>query len=125
MAAMLLFAAPTVRATIPSVVSTSFSLTASAGYVSVPDGGSIYAWGYSVGSAMQLPGPTLEVTAGQSVTVTLTNALPAAAGNVSIVFQGQQVTTVGRRSGPPDPGGPARRVRHLHVHAEPTGDLPL
>jgi len=93
-AAALLVAA-SARATIPSVSGPSFSLTASAGYVSVPDGGSIYAWGYSTGGSMQLPGPTLEVTAGDVVTVTITNALPAAAGNVSAIFPGHQVTASG------------------------------
>ena len=93
MAATLLLAAPAARATIPSVPGPVFSLTASAGHVSVPDGGSIYAWGYGTGGSMQFPGPTLEVTAGQVVTVTLNNALPAAAGNVSIVFPGHVVTT--------------------------------
>src|SRR4029077_10966067 len=38
--------------------------------------------------AMQLPGPTLIVSEGQTVTVTLTNNLPAAAGRTSIVFTG-------------------------------------
>ncbi len=44
---------------------------------------------------MQLPGPTLIVTEGQTVTVTLRNNLPAAAGNTSIVFPGFQVTATG------------------------------
>jgi len=74
----------------------SFTLTAREGYISTPDGGSIYSWGYTAGPMMQLPGPTLIVTEGDMVTVTLNNALPLAAGNVSIVFPGQQVT--------PDPG---------------------
>jgi FtsP/CotA-like multicopper oxidase with cupredoxin domain len=73
-------------------VTAPFSLTASEGYISTPDGGSIYSWGYGIGSPMQLPGPTLIVTAGDTVTVALDNALPAAAGNVSIVFPGHQVT---------------------------------
>ena len=40
----------------------------------------------------RFPGPTLIVTEGQTVTVTLTNNLPAAAGNTSILFPGFQVT---------------------------------
>ncbi len=68
------------------------TLTASEGYISIADGGSVYSWGYSLDGQMQLPGPTLIVTAGQLVTVTLTNGLPAAAGNVSIVFPGQDVS---------------------------------
>jgi FtsP/CotA-like multicopper oxidase with cupredoxin domain len=41
---------------------------------------------------MQVPGPTLIVTEGQTVTVTLTNQLPAAAGSTSILFPGFQVS---------------------------------
>ena len=41
---------------------------------------------------MQVPGPTLIVTEGQTVTVNLTNNLPTAAGNTSILFPGFQVT---------------------------------
>jgi Multicopper oxidase len=44
-------------------------------------------------SNMQLPGPTLIVTEGQTVTITLQNNLPAAAGNTSIVFSGFTPTT--------------------------------
>jgi FtsP/CotA-like multicopper oxidase with cupredoxin domain len=39
----------------------------------------------------QMPGPTLIVTEGDTVTVALTNGLPAAAGNTSILFPGFQV----------------------------------
>jgi FtsP/CotA-like multicopper oxidase with cupredoxin domain len=44
---------------------------------------------------MQIPGPTLIVHQNDTVTVTLTNNLPAAAGNTSILFPGFQVTTQG------------------------------
>ena len=71
---------------------TSFDLTAEAGYVSMPDGASIYSWGYTTGSDMQLPGPTLIVTEGDTLTIKLNNALPVAAGNVSAVFPGLEVT---------------------------------
>jgi FtsP/CotA-like multicopper oxidase with cupredoxin domain len=40
----------------------------------------------------QLPGPTLIVTEGQTVTVNLYNGLPAVAGNTSIVFSGFATT---------------------------------
>jgi len=79
------------RAGIDGVAGSSFNLSASEGYISIADGGSIYSWGYSTGSSMQLPGPTLIVTQGQTVTVTLNNNLPAAAGNTSIVFPGHQI----------------------------------
>jgi len=77
----------------------AFSLTAKAGYISIADGGSHYSWGYTTGSTMQLPGPTLIVTAGDAVTVTLSNALPAAAGNVSAVFPGHDVAASGGVAG--------------------------
>lgn len=90
LAAVLLSASA--HAAIDGVTGTSFALTASEGHISIADGGSVYSWGYSVGGQMQLPGPTLIVTAGETVEVTLTNGLPAAAGNVSIVFPGQEVS---------------------------------
>jgi len=75
----------------------SFDLTARPGHVSLADGGSMYSWGYSEtsNSLMQLPGPTLKVTQGTTVTVTLRNKLPTAAGNTSIVFPGQIVSSSG------------------------------
>jgi hypothetical protein len=42
---------------------------------------------------MQVPGPTLIVNEGATVQVTLTNNLPLAAGNTSILFPGFNVTT--------------------------------
>ncbi len=79
----------------------TFNLTAQPAFLSQPDGQSIYSWGYGcVGgntpsfvpaaiatgfcSAMQVPGPTLVVTEGQTVTVNLTNNLPPSAGNTCI-----------------------------------------
>jgi FtsP/CotA-like multicopper oxidase with cupredoxin domain len=44
-------------------------------------------------SNMQMPGPTLIVKEGTTVTVTLTNNLPVAAGNTSILFPGIPTTT--------------------------------
>ena len=64
-----------------------FSLTAEDGYVSTPDGNSIYMWSYGLSSGkFQLPGPTLCVTSGETVTVVLHNTLPE---DTSIVFPGQ------------------------------------
>jgi FtsP/CotA-like multicopper oxidase with cupredoxin domain len=66
----------------------TFSLTAGDGYVSTPDGNSIYMWSYADSSdGFQLPGPTLCVTSGQLVTVVLHNTLPEP---TSIVFPGQK-----------------------------------
>src|ERR1700682_4284809 len=95
----------------------TFNLTAKDAYISQPDGASIYSWGYGCSGAaslapstitgicrdMQIPGPTLIVTAPASgtttVTVTLTNGLPAAAGNTSILFPGFSVATSGGVAG--------------------------
>lgn len=69
----------------------TFSLTASDGYVSTPDGNSIYMWGYGLSSGgFQLPGPVLCVTSGRTVTVVLHNDLPEA---TSILFPGQKAVT--------------------------------
>jgi hypothetical protein len=84
----------------------TFNLTATTAYLNQPDGSTVYAWGYgctgatatfaaTLGGAdfpgqncptMQVPGPTLIVTEGTTVTVVLTNALPTGAGNTSILF---------------------------------------
>jgi FtsP/CotA-like multicopper oxidase with cupredoxin domain len=91
----------------------TFNLQANVAYISQPDGQMIYSWGYgctgtqpgfapsgiaapSTGCpTMQVPGPTLIVTEGDAVTVNLTNNLPAAAGNTSILFPGFAVTSTG------------------------------
>lgn len=98
-AAALLLAPAAARAAIDGVTAQTFDLTARAGQIFIADGGSVYSWGYTTGSTMQLPGPTLIVAAGTPVTVKLYNALPAAAGNTSIVFPGQAVTTTGGAPG--------------------------
>src|SRR5467141_1908107 len=111
----LLLTAPAYAAT-PGITGTTFNLTAQSAFLSQPDGQSVYSWGYgcatgfvpafapaafSTGScsSMQVPGPTLIVTAGQTVTVTLANNLPTAAGNTSILFPGFQVATSGGVAG--------------------------
>jgi FtsP/CotA-like multicopper oxidase with cupredoxin domain len=67
--------------------SNAFTLTASGGYISTPDGNSIYMWSYGPsGGAFQLPGPTMCVDSGTPVTLVLHNTLPE---NTSIVFPGQ------------------------------------
>src|SRR5438105_4571865 len=88
------------QAAAPGITGTSFSLAASPAYVTQPECALIYSWGYgcaappptsaympsvfgSIGfcPTMQMPGPTLIVTEGATVTVTLTNNLPTGAGN--------------------------------------------
>jgi FtsP/CotA-like multicopper oxidase with cupredoxin domain len=99
------------EAAAPGITGPSFDLTASPAFISQPDGQVVYSWGYGCNSqptgwvpagitapaagcsTMQIPGPTLVVTEGDTVTVTLHNNLPAAAGNTSILFPGFSVTT--------------------------------
>ena len=101
------------QAAAPGITGPTFDLTAAPGYISQPDGTSVYTWGYGCFTApaasrfvpstiaggkcpagvMQLPGPTLIVTQNQTVTVTLHNNLPPAAGNTSILFPGFAVST--------------------------------
>jgi hypothetical protein len=70
-----------------------FGLIAKHDFVSTSDGNSHYAWGYAhdFGDGkpfpMQFPGPTLLVTQGETVRITLKNELPVV---VSAVFPGQQ-----------------------------------
>ena len=117
MVAAALFLTPAAFASAPGISSTTgtagtFNLTAQDSYLNQPDGNAVYSWGYGCvsGSAptfvpkatfafnpycntMQVPGPTMVVTEGQTVTVNLTNNLPSAAGNTSILFPGFAVTT--------------------------------
>jgi FtsP/CotA-like multicopper oxidase with cupredoxin domain len=99
------------QAAVPGITGPAFSLSATPAYITQPDGASVYSWGYGCTTApsgftpsaisgascstMQVPGPTLVVTQGQAVTVTLTNNLPASAGNTSILFPGFAVAATG------------------------------
>ena len=66
--------------------SSSFALRTYTGYIFMPDGNSVYMWSYGTEQGgFQVPGPTLCVTEGDTVTVTLTNTL---AEPVSIAFPG-------------------------------------
>src|SRR6478672_7238651 len=77
----------------------TFSLTARDGYVSTPDGNSIYMWGYGSSSgSFQLPGPVLCVSSGAHVRVILHNALSEA---TSIVFPGQSGVTADSKPAQP------------------------
>jgi FtsP/CotA-like multicopper oxidase with cupredoxin domain len=78
----------------------SFSLTAEGGYVSTPDGNSIYMWSYRDGAgSFQLPGPTLCVESGAKVTVALHNTLPEP---TSIMFLGQSQVLAGGQPAQPE-----------------------
>jgi FtsP/CotA-like multicopper oxidase with cupredoxin domain len=106
-------------AAVPGITGTAFHLTAEENYVTQPDGALVYSWGYGCDKSstptfapfqgfcntMQVPGPTLIVHEGDTVSVTLRNNLPVAAGNTSIIFPGFQVT-----ADPGDPGVPGLLV---------------
>jgi FtsP/CotA-like multicopper oxidase with cupredoxin domain len=68
--------------------SPTFSLTTQTGYISMPDGNSVFMWGLSAGSnGFQAPGPILCVNQGDTVTIVLHNTL---AEPTSLIFPGQQ-----------------------------------
>src|SRR6266478_2309284 len=114
------------RAAAPGITGPAFALTAQPAYITQPDGQAVYSWGYGCTTApasggfvpaslsatvtgnipvtpfcntMQVPGPTLVVTEGVPVSVTLTNGLPPSAGNTSILFPGFNVTATGGVAG--------------------------
>jgi FtsP/CotA-like multicopper oxidase with cupredoxin domain len=111
----ILLTATAANASAPGITGPTFNLVAQPAYISQPDGEAVYSWGYGCNGApngyapaaitnafcnsMQVPGPTLIVTEGQTVTVNLTNGLPASAGNTSILFPGFVVTATGGVAG--------------------------
>jgi len=65
----------------------TFNLQATDGYMSTPDGNSVYMWSYAESSGQfQLPAPILCVNEGDIVTINLTNKLSEP---VSMLFPGQ------------------------------------
>ena len=67
----------------------TFTLTTNAGYINLPDGNTMYMWGFSeAGKPFQHPGPVLCVNEGDTVTVVLQNRSSDEA--VSIIFPGQE-----------------------------------
>jgi FtsP/CotA-like multicopper oxidase with cupredoxin domain len=115
--AVALLVTPSANAATPGITGPTFNLTAQPAYITQPDGQAVYSWGYGCSTAlapssfrpaaisggfcntMQIPGPTLIVTEGQTVSVTLTNGLPPSAGNTSILFPGFNVTPSGGVAG--------------------------
>ncbi len=99
------------QAATPGITGPTFNLTAQTAFLTQPDGGAIYSWGYGCSVApsgfapaaisgatcptMQVPGPTLIVHQGDAVVINLKNNLPGSAGNTSILFPGFQVTSTG------------------------------
>src|ERR1700730_2461505 len=89
---MALFLAAAAHASTPGITGPTFNLRAETAFLNQPDGNAVYSWGYGCGGAtgaiapagfapaaitnatcptMQVPGPTLIVTEGQTVTVNL------------------------------------------------------
>jgi Multicopper oxidase len=116
--ALVMWLAATAFAAAPGITggtgNPTFNLTAQQAFLNQPDGEAVYSWGYGCNGApagfqptlpgqncptMQVPGPTLIVTEGQSVTVNLINQLPTAVGNTSILFPGFTVTATGGVTG--------------------------
>jgi len=85
--ALVFLGLPPAYAGIDGITGTTFNFTAKPGYISTAEGNSIYMWGFANGAGpMQLPGPTIIVNQGSTITINLTNQL---AVPVSIVFPGQ------------------------------------
>lgn len=116
-AVLALMYSATAFAAAPGIKGNRFSLVAAPAYITQPDGAMIYSWGYGCSSSatgvsfapdmpnkncptMQVPGPTLIVTEGDSVFVTLDNELPSPAGNTSILFPGFNVTAAAASTQP-------------------------
>ncbi|MHC4616858.1 MAG: multicopper oxidase domain-containing protein [Planctomycetota bacterium] len=108
------------RAKIETVKGPTFNLTARDGYITTPDGGAYYMYGYALNDGvMQYPGPTMDVNQGDSVTVNLTNNLSVP---VSIVFPGNlAVTAAGDSDGlltkEADPNGGTAQYTFTAAHA--------
>ena len=111
-ASLLLSAAA--HAAAPGITGPVFNLIAQTAYISQPDGNALFLglWlqrcarrifppaaplvpNVSPSESMQVPGPTLIVTEGQTGHRHSQNNLPTPAGNTSILFPGIQVTAAG------------------------------
>lgn len=98
--------------------SSTFHLTAIDGFISTPDGGSLYMWGLAVGGGgMQYPGPTIIVNQNDNVTVTLTNNLSVP---VSLVFPGQaNVKAIGTLGAITREAAPGQTATYTFTASEP------
>src|SRR5215472_16527269 len=135
LAAAAFAAAPGITGATGTTGPTTFNLTAQPAFLNQPDGESVYSWGYGCNGAptgfaptlpnqtcptMQVPGPTMIVTEGQTVTVNLINQLPTAAGNTSILFPGFTVTATGGVTGlPTNEAAPGGTVTYTFTASSP------
>ena len=111
-ASLLLICAVQAHAMVNGVQGPNFNFTATSGFLSIPEGNSILFWGFANdGGTVQYPGPTMLVTEGDVVTVTLTNELDMP---VSILFPGQTGVVAAEVSAPTTEG-------LMALEAEPGG----
>ena len=83
----------------------NFTLNTSVGYITLPDGNTMYMWGFSeAGKPFQHPGPVLCVNQGDTVTVVLQNGFPDVP--VSIIFPGQENVLANGAPAQPQFSGP-------------------
>lgn len=94
-----------------------FTLEAKPGYIQLPDGNTMYMWGYAPGGGgFQHPGPVLCVNEGDTVTVILNNTLSE---DVSIMFPGQEDVTA--NGAPAQPQGTGAGLTSLTDVASANG----
>lgn len=102
----------------------SFEMFAADGYISMADGVQIYSWGYGATTAsggtglMQISGPTLLVTQGETVSISFTNNLPTRS---SMLFPGQAaVAAAGGTTGVlAQEAAPGQTVTYSFVAGQP------
>jgi FtsP/CotA-like multicopper oxidase with cupredoxin domain len=101
----------------------TFNMQATDGYLSTPDGNSIYMWGFTLNpGSFQMPGPVLCVTEGDMVTINLTNNL---AVPTSIIFPGQAGVSPSMEIGTGNSGlltleaNPEEEVRYTFTASNP------
>lgn len=107
-------------AMIDGISGSTFEFTAMAGHINTGDGASLLFWGFADTSpggrgTVQYPGPTLILTEGQSVTITLKNKL---AEPVSLLFPGMTMTS---STVPVFAGGSPAKLSSLAPEAAPNG----
>lgn len=96
----------------------SFTLKASADYIAMPDGNTIFTWSYSLdGGSFQFPGPVLCVNQGDNVTIVLNNSLPEA---TSMLFLGIDGVLVNGAAAQPEFNGPGGALSSLTNSAAAT-----
>lgn len=86
----------------------TFNFATTDGYISLPDGNTVYMWGFALDvdadgdgrPDFQHPGPNLCVNQGSTVTINLRNTLPE---DVSLIFPGQSGVLAGGSPSQPQP----------------------